>query len=56
MPPKLTEHQTFDAVLWVKGTGLAPYLEDRPTVSSEEWDQILRTFQGNFFGYAVWFN
>ena len=52
----LTEHQTFDAVLWVTGTGLAPFLEDGPTVSSEDWNEMLGAFGGNFFGYAIWFN
>ena len=28
----------------------------RPAVSSESWDQMVRAFEGNFFGYAIWFN
>ena len=52
----LTEHKTFDLVLWVTGTGLAPFLEEGPVLSSDEWDDITGVLEGNFFGYAVWFN
>ena len=36
--------------------GVTPFLGDGAAVSSELWDQMVRTFEGNFFGYAVWFN
>jgi hypothetical protein len=52
----LTDHKTFDLVLWVTGTGLAPFLEDGPVLTSSEWDEITALLEGNFFGYAVWFN
>jgi hypothetical protein len=40
----------------VTGTGLAPFLEDGPVLTSSEWDEITALLEGNFFGYAVWFN
>jgi hypothetical protein len=52
----LTEHKTFDLVLWVTGAGVAPFLEDGPVLTSDEWDDITGVLEGNFFGYAVWFN
>ena len=52
----LTAHKTFDLVLWVTGTGLAPFLEDGPVLTSNEWNEITALLEGNFFGYAVWFN
>lgn len=52
----LTEHKTFDLVLWVTGTGIAPFLEDGSVLTSNEWDDITALLEGNFFGYAVWFN
>jgi hypothetical protein len=40
----------------VTGAGVTPFLEDGAAVSSESWDQMVRAFEINFFGYAVWFN
>ncbi len=51
-----TESQNFDLVLLITGTDAAPWLETGPISSSADWDQLMRVFQGNFLGYAVWFN
>ena len=46
----------FDAVLWATGQAAVPYLEAGPMLSSEEWREWQRIFNGNFPGYAFWFN
>ncbi|HJW77864.1 MAG: hypothetical protein ACJ8C3_12085 [Microvirga sp.] len=52
----ILEHKNFDLVMWLTGAGVMPFLEDGAAVSSESWDQMVRAFEGNFFGYAIWFN
>lgn len=52
----LSEPQAFDLVLWIQGSAAAPYLEKGPITSPEVWQRLQRTFQGNFIGFAVWFN
>jgi hypothetical protein len=52
----LFEHKTFDPVLWIAGPGVAPFLEDGPIIAGDAWNAIVSTFQGNFLGYAAWFN
>ena len=44
------EPRDFDLVLWVAGIGVAPYLEDGPTLSLTDWNQWNRAFNGNFLG------
>lgn len=51
-----TEPRTFDLVLWVQGTAAAPYLEAGPKTSAETWRRFQRIFQGEFIGFALWFN
>ena len=51
-----TEPRQFDLVMWVSGTGAAPYIEDGPLTDSRVWQRLLRVFGGEFFGFAVWFN
>ncbi|APW59435.1 hypothetical protein [Paludisphaera borealis] len=51
-----TEPRTFDLVLWVQGTAAAPYLENGPQTSAETWRRLQRVFQGEFIGFALWFN
>ncbi len=46
----------FDLVLWVQGTGVAPYLEKGQATDPQFWNQLMRSFNGRFFGYALWFN
>jgi hypothetical protein len=50
------EPRDFDLVLWLAGYGAAPYLEEGPTLSREDWNQWSQAFHGNFVGYAFWFN
>ncbi|HKQ47334.1 MAG TPA: hypothetical protein VJZ71_04605 [Phycisphaerae bacterium] len=52
----LNEPQAFDLVLWIQGSAAAPYLEKGLITSPEVWQRLQRTFQGNFIGFAVWFN
>ncbi|WP_459554878.1 hypothetical protein [Lacunimicrobium album] len=46
----------FDLILMVHGVDLLPYIEKGEMTSPETWDNFNNMFQGNFFGYAVWFN
>lgn len=52
----LDEPGTFDLVLWTTGHGLRPYLEDGATISPQDWALWQRVFEGNFFGFALYFN
>ncbi|MHB2020064.1 MAG: hypothetical protein ACYCW6_24265 [Candidatus Xenobia bacterium] len=51
-----TEPTTLDAVLWLQGTAATPYLENGPMTRPEVWQRLVRVFQGNFPGFAIWFN
>ena len=46
----------FDLVLWVQGTAAAPYLEKGPKTKPETWRRLQTIFQGQFIGFAFWFN
>lgn len=46
----------FDLVLWATGHAAAPYLQAGPVLSGAEWAYWQRVFNGNFPGYAFWFN
>lgn len=50
------EPNRFDVVMWVSGTGAQPYLEEGEVSGEEAWERLTRVFQGQFFGFAVWFN
>jgi hypothetical protein len=52
----LTEPRTFDLVLWVQGTAAAPFLEEGEVTSPDVWQRLNRVFQGEFIGFALWFN
>lgn len=51
-----TEPQNFDLVLWIQGTAAAPYLEEGPITSPQVWARLMNVFQGQFIGFAIWFN
>lgn len=51
-----TEPTNFDLVLWIQGTGVASYLQKGEVTSPEVWEQLQRVFQGEFIGFALWFN
>ncbi len=40
----------------VQGTAAIPYLEAGTVTRPEVWQRLQRTFGGQFFGFAVWFN
>lgn len=46
----------FDLVLWLQGPGAAPYLETGKVSSTEFWRLLNRAFDGQFLGFALWFN
>lgn len=50
------ESKRFDLVLLLTGTDAVPYLENGPLSSTADWNNLMRVFQGNFVGYALWFN
>jgi hypothetical protein len=51
-----TEPKTLDLVLWVQGTGAAPYLEKGTLTDQAVWARLMRVFEGEFIGFAMWFN
>lgn len=56
-----TEPTRFDLVMWVQGTAATPYLESfaktgKPPVNTEVFERMVRVFQGEFIGFAIWFN
>jgi hypothetical protein len=50
------EPRTFDAVLWAQGSAAVPYLEEGELTRGDTWGGIMNLFDGNFFGFALWFN
>ena len=51
-----TEPTNFDLILWIQGTGAAPYVEQGQITNPEVWERLMRVFQGEFIGFAIWFN
>ncbi len=51
-----TQPTRFDLALWLQGTGLQPYLEKGDITSPEKWQQMMTSFRGQFFNFALWFN
>ncbi len=51
-----TEPTRFDLVLWVQGSAAAPYLEEGQITTKETWTRLMRVFEGDFIGFAIWFN
>jgi hypothetical protein len=50
------EPRPFDLVLWIQGTGAAPYLQQGPLTDPAVWVRLQRVFRGEFIGFALWFN
>lgn len=51
------EPRTFDLVLSITGPAIAPYLEDGPLLTAEEFGAIQSQFGGpGFMTFALWFN
>ncbi len=51
-----TDPHRLDLVLWLQGTGLAPFLEEGPRVDVKTFEEISREFQGEFLTFMFWFN
>jgi hypothetical protein len=50
------EPEDFDLVLWIHGSGVTPFIKMGECSRPATWTEFQRVFQGNFFGFAVWFN
>ncbi len=50
------EPTRFDLILFLQGTAALPYVEKGELSRPETWDNLTRVFQGQFFGFAIWFN
>ena len=50
------EPSDFDLILAIHGSGVSQYLESGKVSSEETWMRLTQIFQGQFFGFAVWFN
>ena len=48
--------QDLDIVLWAHGSAAVPYLETGELTEREFWEEMQRSFGGNFFFFASWFN
>jgi hypothetical protein len=51
-----TDPQPLDLVRWVQGPGVAPFLEEGNITSRDVWNRINQLFNGQFVGFAIWFN
>lgn len=51
-----TEPRELDLVLWAHGAGVTPFVERGLCTRQETWNRLMQTFQGQFIGFAVWFN
>jgi hypothetical protein len=51
-----TQPSDFDLILWVQGTGAAPYLEPGQVTDKQFWGTLGSVFRGEFLFYAIWFN
>lgn len=51
-----TDPRRFDLVLWVQGSAAVPYIEDGRVTDPDFWMRLNRQFQGQFIGFAIWFN
>jgi hypothetical protein len=52
----MLENRKTDFVLLIQGTDVLPYLEKGELTRGATWREIVRLFQGNFLGYALWIN
>jgi hypothetical protein len=50
------EPRTFDLVMWIQGTAAAPYLQEGPLSTPDTWQRFNQMFNGQFVGFAIWFN
>ena len=53
----LDEPQTFDLILWIQGTGAAPFVETgKPIVTGDTIQRLDQLLEGNFMEFAIWVN
>ncbi len=50
------EPNDFDFLLALQGTAVEPYLEQGELSTPDSWNRLTGVFQGQFFGFAIWFN
>ncbi len=50
------EPNNFDFLLALQGTAVEPYLEQGELSTPDSWNRLTEVFQGQFFGFAIWFN
>ena len=51
-----TEPQKFDLVLWLQGTGVAPFLEKGTTIDLKAWQDLSQSFGGQLPFFSIWIN
>ena len=51
-----TQARPFDLVMWIQGTGAAPYLQQGELTDQDVWFRLQRVFGGEIIGFALWFN
>lgn len=52
----IDEGKDFDLVLLIAGPDAVPWLEKGSITDQVTWSRLQAGFQGNFLGYALWFN
>ena len=50
------EPREFDLVLWAHGAAAVPYTEEGEVSDPQTWMRLQQVFQGQFIGFAFWFN
>lgn len=50
------EPKDFDLILFLQGHGALPFVERGKLSGPNTWENLTRTFEGRFFGFAIWFN
>jgi hypothetical protein len=51
-----TNPKRFDLVLWLQGTGVAPFLEEGQRIDLQSWQAMSGLFQGRLPFFAFWIN
>ena len=52
----ITEPRDFDVILFIHGSSAMPFVERGDVSSPEKWRQFQEVFNGDLFGFAIWFN
>ena len=51
-----TQPKRFDLVLWMQGTGVAPFLEEGKTIDLQAWQDLSQSFGGRLPFFSFWIN